>query len=170
MRTWIQVEWQLIGASSRFDYLIILGPFEDVPYLGFTYGFVTMASRFVFVFVQTDTDFILFQVCGGFFLWYCQVNLKCLSEFEAIHLHDFLVPSVYGLIVPCFTQTLCKWLLDQAPLGHKAPRPSGIRSRWCPSCAKLKGRQVKLTSRQGTSKLLSWAPNLSTVICLKYLR
>jgi hypothetical protein len=40
---------------------------------------------------------------------------------------------------------LSAWIADQAPLGHKAPRPGFARLRWCPVCLALEDKRVRLS-------------------------
>ena len=50
-----------------------------------------------------------------------------------------------------FCQVLSQWLVDQAPLGHKAPLPGegGPRDRleWCPACRGLLQAPIPMSSR-----------------------
>jgi hypothetical protein len=46
------------------------------------------------------------------------------------------------LIINSMMQVLVAWILDQAPLGHKAPLENQTRRRWCPLCP-----GVELSSR-----------------------
>ena len=45
-------------------------------------------------------------------------------------------------------QAITLWLLEQAPLGHKCPRP-GRQSRYhhCPACVDMVDRRPRLTCR-----------------------
>ena len=44
------------------------------------------------------------------------------------------------------SQVLCQWLMDQVPLGNKAPRPGYARQVWCPACRGLLDVPLALTS------------------------
>ena len=43
-------------------------------------------------------------------------------------------------------KVLCQWLMDQVPLGNKAPRPGYARQFWCPACRGLLDVPLALTS------------------------
>ena len=43
-------------------------------------------------------------------------------------------------------KVLCQWLMDQVPLGNKAPRPGYARQIWCPACRGLLEHPLLLTS------------------------
>jgi hypothetical protein len=42
-------------------------------------------------------------------------------------------------------QVLSAWLVDQAPLGHKSPRPGHVRQLSCPVCYAVNFSVVKLS-------------------------
>jgi hypothetical protein len=52
---------------------------------------------------------------------------------------------VFVLLIHCVTQVLVAWILDQAPLGFKAPLENRQRMRWCPLCPGAPG--VELSAR-----------------------
>ena len=61
------------------------------------------------------------------------------------------------------SETLCQWMADQAPLGHKRPREDGSRYRWCPPCS-TRGVAVQLTARQASSPRLHFSPCILSLL------
>jgi hypothetical protein len=49
------------------------------------------------------------------------------------------------LYLTLYDQVLSAWLVDQAPLGHKRPRPGHNRQQWCPVCLVADNVMVKLS-------------------------
>ena len=49
-------------------------------------------------------------------------------------------------VLNSYPKVLCQWLMDQAPIGNKAPRPGYARQIWCPACRGLVANPLPLTS------------------------
>ena len=50
------------------------------------------------------------------------------------------------LLFTLIFKVLCQWLMDQVPIGNKAPRLGYARQIWCPACRGLLVNPLALTS------------------------
>lgn len=49
-------------------------------------------------------------------------------------------------ILISFFKVLNLWIMDQVPIGNKAPRPGYARKFWCPACCGILENPLALTS------------------------
>ena len=50
------------------------------------------------------------------------------------------------LLFTLIFKVVCQWLMDQVPIGNKAPRLGYARQIWCPACRGLLVNPLALTS------------------------
>ena len=87
---------------------------------------------------------IFFCPCPGCFdPWLLAANIFG-SSLLAIEPLYFKIYFAFLLILNL--KVLCQWLMDQAPIGNKAPRPGFARQIWCPACRGLLDEPLALTS------------------------
>ena len=58
----------------------------------------------------------------------------------------YFLKFYYAFLLILNLKVLCQWLMDQAPIGNKAPRPGFARQMWCPACRGLLEHPLPLTS------------------------
>ena len=68
------------------------------------------------------------------------------STSRALALSPFLFGMMFHFDLNYFFKVLNQWIMDQVPIGNKAPRPGHARQFWCPACRGLLENPLALTS------------------------
>ena len=68
------------------------------------------------------------------------------STSHALALSPFLFGMMFHFDLNYFFKVLNQWIMDQVPIGNKAPRPGHARQFWCPACRGLLENPLALTS------------------------
>ena len=72
---------------------------------------------------------------------YSGLNFTCLG-----YLPYFILNDIFSFDLNYFFKVLNQWIMDQVPIGNKAPRPGHARQFWCPACRGLLENPLALTS------------------------
>ena len=62
------------------------------------------------------------------------------------YLPYFILNDIFSFDLNYFFKVLNQWIMDQVPIGNKAPRPGHARQFWCPACRGLLENPLALTS------------------------